>query len=247
MCEMSHSAGIATNGAASMSPQRCVSWCIAILLPAGVLIVSYLLGAQKSDNSVLVITATATLAVLLTVSTVTDLSTQRIPNWITYPSLLWAVGLNSLVSISPDPPLVVLAESTSHSLLVPPIGLSPSLLGAFVCFLLMLVSHSATGGSAGDVKLATAIGAFLGVHQGMLAICFSFVVAGVVCLAIAIWVLGPLDILRAFGRRIGALFIPMVVPESTPEQEALLGRPIPMGLFFACGTLMTRFDWVGVL
>lgn len=230
-----------------MNQRRSIGWCFAFLLPAGVLLGSYPFGGQIYRNATLSITATVTLVVLLTVTTITDLSTQRIPNWITYPSFFWAVGLNALVSLPPGAPLVQMIRTPSPSMLIPIIGLAGSLLGAFACFLLMLVTHSATGGGAGDVKLATAIGAFLGLYQGVLAVCYSFVVAGVVCLAIAIWVLGPLEILKAFGRRLGALFIPLIVPEPTPQQQALLGRPIPMGLFFACGTLMTRIDWISKL
>jgi hypothetical protein len=115
--------------------------------------------------------------------------------------------------------------------------------GAGLCFLVMLFIYQLAGGGAGDVKLATALGALLGAESAVAMLVFTYVIGGTLTVAWAVWTVGPLLLLKSVGRRIGSFFLPMWVDPPSAEQELLLKRPIPLALFFALGTLPLLLGW----
>jgi Flp pilus assembly protein protease CpaA len=191
------------------------------------------------------------LAVIVT-SAVTDFRQHRIFNWVTYSAFLWALLINTTAS------LLSTGDASSTSMLNPAeilgpawlggIGLRQCLAGAALCFAFTLVAYHLSGGGAGDVKLATVIGAFLGVYHGIFAVGYSYIVAAI---AMGLWTIycnGPLALVKAAVRTIGTRIgtrLGILWPFPPTESDAkLLFKPIPLGPFFAIGTLLVVLDRV---
>lgn len=156
----------------------------------------------------------------------TDGRTQRLPNWLTYSATLWGLLLNGASELVANPGNWIGA-----------VGLGPSLLGLLMLFTLFLVVFSFTGGGAGDVKLAGAVGALLGFDAGCEAMLYAFLAAGVMIpLAIA-WRQGALNTVRLTCRALGSRFFPAQLTPLTAEERSLLQAPVALGPFFAVGML----------
>ena len=91
---------------------------------------------------------------ILTVSVVTDLLWRRVPNWLTLPALLLGFAFQIFMHGSA--------------------GALTSLAGAATGFLLLIGFYSLGGMGAGDVKLLTAVGAWIGATG----VCAVFLVTG---------------------------------------------------------------------
>jgi Flp pilus assembly protein protease CpaA len=167
---------------------------------------------------------------LLAVCTVTDLTWRKIPNWATYSAVLWAVGVNAAALVA-DPSYLG-AQGIVHCVV-----------GTIACFVLMLVVYEFSGGGAGDVKLAAALGSLLGVEHGIAALIYSYIIAGVLLLAYAVWKLGPIYLGKTLGRKLGAFFLPSLIDAPAGEGAHLLQQPIPLSLYFALGTLPILLGW----
>lgn len=175
--------------------------------------------------------SSAILIVLLVTVSATDLMHRRIPNWATYPAILWGLGLNLYASTVP----------TMRTRLGA-VGLEDSALGFAALFVPMLIVSSLSGGGKGDVKLVGAIGTLLGVSRGMDAVFLSFLAAGAAMLCWAVWTAGPITIVRALWRRIGSYLLPLSVATPDESQQRLLSTPVPLAPSFAIGTLLVLFD-----
>ncbi len=175
-------------------------------------------------------TATAGfLILLLAVCTWTDLTHHKIYNWATYTAVLWALLWNTLVSCLPLGPELVERSGA--------IGLSGSLLGLGAGFGLMLVVYHVSGGGAGDVKLAAALGAWMGAEQVVAAVMFTYLAAGIVLLCWIVWTVGPVRLGAALLRGLGRLLLPGFILPPSEDQGRLLRQPVPMAPFFLAGTL----------
>lgn len=191
----------------------------------------------------------AILLITMAFSSTSDVVRRRIPNWITYTAFLWTVGLYTAVSVAKNvgDPVTILDWSTHW--IGPLGGLGPSIAGAVLGFFPMMFLYGLANSGAGDVKLMTAFGAFLGPKLIFTALICSFLAAGVFALSLAIWILGPVGLLREFRRQISSKFFRKktragaVAADSTTVSEpvpvALLSRPMPMAPFFSIGTLVT--------
>lgn len=159
--------------------------------------------------------------IALAVATITDLWRRIIPNWLVFPFL--AAGL---------------AVSTGmqgwH-------GLGQGLMGMGLGLLLFGVLFWMGGMGAGDVKLAAAIGAWVGPGQLFFALFATAIVGGVMALGWA--VLGGFlpDLLKGsgnliFGRKKG---------DTEPGEELKLSNPktrkMPYAPAIAIGTLISFF------
>lgn len=171
------------------------------------------------------------LALLLAACAYTDFSSRKIPNWATYPALLWALLLNA----AHDLKLLQWLATPEH---VGAIGFEQSLLGTGACFVTMFLIYSISGGGAGDVKLAAAIGAFLGAERGLMALGFTYLIAGLVTVGWTTWRIGPIKLGTTLLRRIGKIIVPARVTDPTTEEQTLLTSPVPLAGFFAFGTLL---------
>lgn len=168
------------------------------------------------------------LVVMLLTASVTDLRWRLIPNWITYSCFLWAIAINFVASLAPNHAITAQLGA---------IGIKQSLLGAFGIFAVTLIFSSITGGGAGDVKLSTCLGAFLGFMPAVDILLYSFVIGGILLLIYTIWVGRALATLTALFRAFGNVVLPMFVFGPSDEQKNLLKTEVPLGPFFALGTL----------
>jgi Flp pilus assembly protein protease CpaA len=176
------------------------------------------------------------LAVLLVVAAATDWVWHKIPNWATYPAILWALGIEFAAAV---------ARWLGANELVPAhvgsVGLGDGFAGGLVCFTLMLCAYRIAGGGAGDVKLATAIGCLLGVRRGVHAVFAAYLAAGVTAVCIAIWLLGPWALAGHLGRTVGRVLWPGHTKPPDETRRRLLSRPMPLGVFFLIGTSAVVF------
>lgn len=175
----------------------------------------------------------------LSSSSVTDFRWRRIPNWCTYSTALWAVLLNTVHSVSET-----FLDAGQHQALqafLGTVGLRDCLFGFFACFAATLFVYRLSGGGAGDVKLAAAVGSILGLNAGVQALLFAWAAAGAGILVWALLSYGPVFLIRSFGRRIGAWLLPAYVLPPSDAQAEMLGRPVPLASFFAVGTLAGVF------
>lgn len=141
-----------------------------------------------------------TLAVL-GVATFTDLRSRRIPNWLVLPFLV--IGL------------------TVSAWLKGWHGLGQSLEGAAIGLFIYGLLFWKGGMGAGDVKLSTAIGAWIGPHQMIFAIVLTAMAGGIMVLGWALWKGFFKDLLTGAGNH--------------------LRRKVPYAPAIAVGTLISFF------
>jgi Flp pilus assembly protein protease CpaA len=187
---------------------------------------------------------------VLTVCAITDAQGRRIYNWATYTAFMWALLINAVASIWQTGSLETTSQSL-HAMTIGPellgaVGIGQSLGGAALCFIITLAGYHMSGRGAGDVKLATVIGALLGVNHGVFAVAYSYIVAAVAIVLWSVWAIGPLAVAKAFVRTIGTWLGPLwPFPPTASDAEFML-RPIPLGPFFAIGTLLVVLELVPV-
>lgn len=166
--------------------------------------------------------STAITGVVISIATVTDLRWRRIPNLVTFPAILLS--------------LIVHAVGGGWG------SLLFSATGAILAPTLLCLLHAGKGPGAGDLKLASVLGANLGPLMGTLAILISAVAGGILA---ATWML-----VSALRRE------KLSSPEgSGPDQGGAMpdqaGDPpetgtIPYALALTLGALVTLFMyWTG--
>ena len=152
--------------------------------------------------------------VLTAIAAVTDFRQQKIFNWTTYPGIVAGLGLQ------------VLEAGWS--------GLEDGLLGFFICGGIMLacfVFFPDLGG--GDVKLIAMLGAGLGVNDGILAMLWTFVIGFAAGLALLIWKVGALQLIRNTARQLREF---IVFRGRVPQPET--PPPVRRWLFLAPAALL---------
>jgi len=138
--------------------------------------------------------------VLTAIAAVTDFRRQKIYNWTTYPGILAGLGLQGVEGGWP--------------------GFEDGLLGLLICGGIMLacfVFFPDLGG--GDVKLIAMLGAGLGVNDGILAMLWTFVIGFAAGLAMLIWKVGALQLVRRTAQQLREFIVfrgRVPQPESAP-------------------------------
>lgn len=208
------------------SPFRRHAWWIALLAPA---IVgpwwAIAMTTARGGHAVFTWTG-AILALLVLACAYTDIRWKRIPNWATYTAVLWALLLNGAHAAGAS------FEGAGQ------IGLTRCLLGAGACFTVMFMIYQTVGGGAGDVKLAAAIGALLGLQAGVAVVLWCYVAAGLGILAWLIWRSGAWYTARLLLKQFVRFFCPLAVGAPDDEEKRVLRHPIPLAGFFAIGVLI---------
>lgn len=160
------------------------------------------------------ILATA-LVTVLGIAVVIDLHSSRIPNWLTFPAMGFA-----------------LAE---HTWLNGVHGTLFSLAGLGAGLGLLLLAYLAGGIGAGDVKLMAAVGAFVGVYSVLSCAWLAIIVGGVYAIAAMCYQWG----LAATGQRLVYAACGVVLAGGTGwMKEFQLPFKLRYGLAIAAGTLL---------
>ena len=155
------------------------------------------------------------LMIVLLIAVVTDLRSSRIPNWLTFPAMGFALAGHAWLG-------------SMHGVLFSLAGLGTGL-GLF--FLIYL----AGGIGAGDVKLMAAIGAFVGVYGVLSCVWLAMVVGGVYAIAAMCYQWG----LASAGQRlVYAAYGAVLVGGSAWTRELGLPFKLRYGLAIAGGTLL---------
>lgn len=158
------------------------------------------------------------LLVAVLVSAVTDLRNRRIPNLVTYPTVILALLIYGLYA-------------GLHGLLF-------SLKGLGLGFGLLLIPYLLGGMGAGDVKLMAAVGAVLGVHHTFVVFLIIAVIGGVTALAM---LAARRELLVTF-RRIATSFQVFCsgagIAALKVDRTKLQREGIPYGAVIACGTVV---------
>lgn len=161
------------------------------------------------------------LAVACLAAAWTDFRSRRIPNAITYPTLIAGLVLNSLGDWS----------STLRTALGT-IGWEGAFLGFLTCGGIMLVCFVLFSVGGGDVKLLAAAGACLGLERGLEVLLWTFVLGAAAGLASVVWRVGAIRLAGVGWRWMVSLGHPGARGLTDSEREVL--RP---PLFLAPMTL----------
>ena len=177
---------------------------------------------------------------LLGLCAVTDYRWRIVPNWATYSAAAWAVGLNVYAA------RVAEGESLWPAYLGA-VGIEQSLLGALACFFIMFCIFGVAKGGAGDVKLAAAIGALVGLERGFIAIGYTFVLAGIGAMCLVIWKLGPLEVAKSLLRQVMTIVVPLwVQSEEKEHNRAVFQMTLPLATYFAIGAPLALLPLPGL-
>ncbi|MDA0588202.1 MAG: A24 family peptidase [Planctomycetota bacterium] len=163
--------------------------------------------------------ALCVLFVLLAGATWTDVARHEILNWNTYPGMLAGLLLNVAG-------FGVLGSGFE--------GLSASLAGFLACGFIMLFAFVFFQLGGGDVKLVAMMGAFLGVELGLFALLWMFSVGFVLGVAIIIWQVGFVQIVKNVWWHLALVIKARSWVPMTTEQR----KPLDRGLFLAPSALI---------
>lgn len=155
------------------------------------------------------------LLAFLAVATVTDVRRHRIYNWTTYPGILVGLLIRAYVAYDRDNDWWA--------------GLQDGLIGFLACGFLMLFCFVLFNVGGGDVKLIAMMGAFLGLHKGIEALLWTFVLGGIMGTVILIWQFGFLTIIANVARHIRLVFRARGWISLTEEER----KPLKRWLFLA--------------
>ena len=203
-------------------------WSCGFLLPLLPLIVGLVC---REHGSVLMRWETVTGGILLlvaSVSAITDLRWQKIYNAFVFPALLWLIALNIIDTLG-------MSEWRQR---LGTVGLSWALAGGGLCFLATLLPYLLAQGGAGDVKLATVFGVGLGVHDGLITICFALVIAAIFGIIRAMIVYGPVFVRYVLVRWIKSFFF-RTHDSRSPAETRVLREPVPLAPAFWIALLGT--------
>lgn len=194
----------------------------------------------------------------LLVATATDLLRGKIYNWTTYSGILLAVISSAAASLFAEQIEATatawwgLEEGTAEEQIGNLLGLVPvgdAFVGLLACGLLMLVCYvSFPGGvGGGDIKLVAMIGAFLGLHAGLKALLWTFVIGGCVALILLVWRYGTWELLGRASRLATYAWRAGPAAELSEEER----KPMKAGLYLApsaaLAVVIVRFylvEWI---
>jgi prepilin peptidase CpaA len=170
------------------------------------------------------------LVIALTIAiAATDLVAQKIYNWMTYPGIVLALAVNVL-------------ENGWEG----PRGLEDGLKGLALCGGVMLASYVLFHVGGGDVKLVAMLGAFLGVEKGIEALLWTFVLGGVVGLALLIWRVGFVRLVKGTARQLLWSLRLGSFPPLSEEERRELQRPLYLAPAAVAAVVIVVFDLVPV-
>jgi prepilin peptidase CpaA len=158
------------------------------------------------------------LFVILIVSTIADLRSHKIPNWLTFPSMIVGISFYTIFKGSE--------------------GFFFSIEGVGVGIAVFMIPYLFGGTGAGDVKLMGAVGGFLGPKGVFIAFLFTSIVGGIYALILLIYHGYFRDIIKRYGSMFKALILTkrfIYLPSSCKK-----GKPkLCYGVAIALGTIIS--------
>lgn len=170
---------------------------------------------------------------LLAISTITDIRSRKIYNASTYSAILIVLTASVWTSLT-----------HTHSGFLGATGIGSTIAGAAVCFFVVFLAYQMTGCGAGDVKMATVIGAILGWRLGLTAVGISYIVAAIAALGSVAWSIGPKRLVNLFGSAIAQSVFPRHMKNPKYADHQQLTSTIPMAPFFAVGTILAILELI---
>jgi prepilin peptidase CpaA len=164
---------------------------------------------------------TAVLFVLLSIASISDYRTYRIPNWLTGGGIMFGLVYSAFVPFSRD------------------LGFLWALGGLFLGFAIMLPCYALRIMGAGDVKLMAMVGAFLGVDDCFHAVIYSFIVGGIAALGFALFnraMMRMLDNVKSITQTMMFSVIGGFKPDVRIEASQSIGK-LPYGICISIGTV----------
>jgi prepilin peptidase CpaA len=157
----------------------------------------------------------------------TDWRSRRIPNWLTVPSLLLGIAVNSWLRGWP--------------------GAKDSLLGAGLGLALLLPFVLINSLGAGDWKFVSALGAFLGPQSLLTVLLLGILVNGLMAVIMVIRKKRVRETARNLGRMLSAfLTMHLPGPDLTLENPDLVKVPFGVAVAIAVIIYTSRQAWVMV-
>jgi hypothetical protein len=227
------------------APPRKRPWRLALLLPL-VLALPWLILTRSLLPENLASVNGLCFCLLAGTVIVTDLLWHRIFNWATYTTVLYVAVLQLVKLVLSDRVEVVdparwtwwYSGAGGKVLLATLLG-GPGALDAFLGLLLgfglMFFLYSVFGGSAGDLKLVTALGALLGPTVLIESLIYGYILAGVVAACYLTWVIGPWGVFVSLLDLLGLLPRGWLMD---PSWRSLHRRMLPLGPFLCIGALV---------
>ena len=206
------------------------AWRVALVGPAFITLM--MLWAPQNTHPMFTASGLVSLA-LISAAAYVDFWWYKIPNWATYSAALWGLLINAFSDAVGQGAIATRLGA---------VGISDSILGCATLFVGMLVMFSFTGGGAGDVKLAAALGALLGLVGAANAILYSFIFAGLMAFAHGLCKYGPAQSFELLWRTVGSFLFRQWVYPPTSEQKAIFSQKMPLGPSFALGTLTVMLN-----
>lgn len=158
---------------------------------------------------------------LLIVASVSDYRTYKIPNWLTGGGVLFGLGYSLVAPFSP------------YNAFLWALG------GMLLGFVMMVPLYAIRAMGAGDVKLMTMIGTFLGVHDTFFAVIAAFIVGGIAAVGFGIFhrALGRMLInIRSAAQVTVFSALGGARPDARIDAATSVGR-LPYGVSISVGTI----------
>jgi prepilin peptidase CpaA len=184
--------------------------------------------------------STALLLSLVAIATVTDIRSRRIPNYLVYPGLAVALAINLATTWFSEERMQELRP------LVGWIGWQDCLTGLAVCGLFMLVCFVFFGIGGGDVKLLAMIGAFLGLHQGLETLLWTFTLGWCLGLSLLVWRVGIPRLTALVWRQLRAMVRWGMSAGLTEEERRELKSDLLLAPCALVAIVVVRFDLLQV-
>lgn len=156
-------------------------------------------------------------ALILLIAVVWDIRFNRIPNWLTFPSMIVAVSY------------YVVSGGVE--------GLLFSLQGAAAGMAILIIPYFMRGMGAGDVKLIGVVGAFLGVGKVVLALLWTALVGGLYAIVLLIYYVCLKPTPRPY---LSAAYLYKVTEDVLTSSGSTVKKPsLCYGVAIAIGTVLS--------
>ena len=164
---------------------------------------------------------TGVLIGLLSIAAISDVRTGRIPNWLVFSGVLYALAYNALNPVYPRDSGILFALG----------GLSVGLVAFLPGYLLRVLG-------AGDVKLMAMVGSFIGTWAAVEAVLASLITGGMLAVVLSLYSGRlPLMLRNVVGLFHGTVLTFATVPSGLTIQGGRSAGKMPYGLAIALGTI----------